>query len=368
MAGEQKFYFNNQERPKPYISYCDGPNIPRPTGLFSGEYYSGRYAIWINNNGAIIKKPLQNYNEVVIRNFTGTILDYIPGIINENSHTFFSNLTSCFDNKSQPVLGLMDNRSSPKILVVYNTGLTTATWSGYNPVVYNTLNVNYPLRSPSPLYPTFQTGVIACYYTDILGINLFGRYSFDNFTTEYPINSGLNTGALPAFAISSPEPSGPPYYSNLKRIIAFDPMGNITAYTSPYTINFCFDDFDKYGYTGITIDVLTGGYGRWARETTFHYSSGNFALIDEYFSDSLQSYNSGQIILLSASISNLKFYPGDNKIYTFIGLTEGLFQSSNTFVSDGFETYPTGTKYTNYTGVISGVPTVFGRVYQSGEF
>ena len=352
MIDNTNYSFLNQKSPIPLVSYCDGPAISRPTGLFSGEYFSGRYGIFLNTDGSIISRSLTSQDEIVTRSSTGVYINYLTGIVNSSANYEFSNIASCFDNNAQPIVAIQNNTTNGGyIYLAYNSGFAVTGWSGYNPAVYNTANINYPLSVPTPIFPTFKSGQIACYYTNATGSILYARYSKDNFYQEYPLHSGLATGFVLNFAGSAftiRESNIKDYPSYVKRLYAYDTNRNLVTYTSYPSVNFAMDDFSR-NIAG-NISVLDSGWGRWLRKSSFHPTSGITFSKDSYAYDSYTGYASGA-------------YSGKNaaKSFNFQGyLLDWTVTGADVYGYDSYQAYTAGT----YTGIIptlaNGIAMTFG--------
>lgn len=402
MIDNINYSFLNQKSPISLVSYCDGPAISRPTGLFSGEFFSGRYGIFLNTDGWIISRSLTSQDETVTRSSTGIYINYLTGIVNSSSNGEFSNIASCFDNNCQPVVAIQSNPiNGGYIYVAYNSGFRVTGWSGYNPALYNTANINYPLNLPTPVFPTFKSGQIACYYTNATGSILYARYDKDNFYQEYPLHSGLATGFVLNFAGSAftlKESSIKDYSSYVKRLYAYDTNRNLVTYTSYPSVNFAMDDFSRNAVGDIL--TLDSGWGRWLRLTSFHPTSGMIFSKDVYAYDIYTGYASGaysgkntakafnyQGYLLNWTVTGADVYGYDNyeayiagtytgytnSLATGIAMTFGawLIYDSNAITADNFESYVTGDLVpltpVLFYNISTGIGLMSGRIINSGS-
>ncbi len=295
-------------------------------------------------------------------------MDYLSSLLTASTDISiqFTNLTACFDNALTPVVSI-GNRGidgsgfsgGPTVHVCYNSGTSTATWSGHNPVIYNTININYPSKIPSALRPTFQTGVIGCYYTDINSENLYARYSLDDFATEIHVNSGLATGYPLTYVRDVPIQSGLHRPSYQKRIFAWNNSGGFAAYTSREYISFAHDTFENYPEESLSL--LYNGYGRWFRRSSFHKTSGTSFLVDQYFYDDFESYSTGSI----ASFNLGTTIAIDSQSYVGLYLGEISLVDFN-WGADDFELYPTGEIFILESGYNFGIRLLTAYFMPSG--
>jgi hypothetical protein len=249
--------------------------------LATETVFTGQAALWFDqskNNFQI--KRISDENAI---SYIGMPSDFATGYFSPSatlsqSKDRITNVTAALDNTSTLVMGYQDNGDSnvgytnkPYINIGYSGGAKLTGWRGWNPELFNNVQVNTPFKTPSQYTGTFFTGLVGCYYTDQLGSNLYVRYLNDNFFTEYLVNSGLSLGENQKFIYNLPTTKNP--YNQFKKIILKkDKQGNIITYASKPTISFGFDNFDAYQTGNITI--LTGGYGLFFRENSFEFSNG----------------------------------------------------------------------------------------------
>lgn len=363
-----QFNPSEQQQPVDLIAYCDGPSLYRPTGLASGEYYSGRAAVWVDSLGALKTMMLPNPQQVVTRSSTGNTLNYLGAVLIEPL-TRLNKLTACYDNSGNIAVAIEETTTGvPNIWVGYNSGLSVTGWQGYNPVIYNNLNQNFPWGGSTdwPKFSVFRTGTLGCYYTNSSGTDLYVRQLSENFAVETLVNSGLLANYTPRLAEVFPNVTVRPYDPYRKRIFAYDAEGNLVIYSSKPTIRFAFDNFELYP-TG-RIVALSSGYGLWIRDTTLHPTKGSFEFVDQYFYDSMEAYATGNISFLNNGV----YYTVsgiDSRIREYIGLYVGQFTGQfDIFCADSFELYPSGNVnfYLN-SGQSSGIIWLPGYVLPSGS-
>jgi hypothetical protein len=251
-------------------------------GLSQGSVFTGQAAFWFD----------QNKNNFQIKRISGeNTISYI-GMPSDFSTGYFSpsatlsqdknritNVTAALDNTCSLVMGYQDNGDSnvgflnkPQIIIGYASGNKITGWRGWNPTLFNNVQINYPYKVPNILTGTFMTGSIVCHYTNENGSNLYARYESDNFSTEYLINSGLYSGIETQKLNFNPIFSPNSYFSYQKTMTRKDIYGNVIVLTSKPTINFASDTFENY-QTGI-LSGFSGGYGLFKRENSFGVTSG----------------------------------------------------------------------------------------------
>ena len=322
--------------------------------LAQGQVFVGQYALWYEQNTNLFKiKVISGENEVT---YVGMPGGFASGYFNSNNtlsqdKNRISNVTACFDNQSVLVLGYQDNGDSnvgytnkPYINIGYSGGARLTGWRGWNPELFNNVQVNYPYSMPNVVTGQFFTGLVGCYYTDQVGGNLYARYQNDNFSTEFLINSGLTPAQNQRFGYNLSTTVSP--YNQFKKVILRkDSQGNIISIASKPTIYYAFDSFDKNNLE-TRIDYFSGGYGRWKNFNVFLPSSGISYYPDYYFYDTVD-YNTGSIVLLNSGTTIIN-YSGSK-----VGQTIGSFLFSDNYFYDSFDLYLI--ESLNDSGLISGI-------------
>lgn len=250
--------------------------------LSAGSVFTGQAAFWFDQNKNTFQ--IKRISGEKSLSYIGMPSDFITGYFDPSAtlsqdKNRITNVTAALDNTSTLVMGYQDNGDSnvgyldkPQIIIGYTTGTRITGWRGWNPTLFNNVQINYPYKIPSVLTGIFTTGLVGCYYTNEDGSNLYVRYQNDNFYTEYLINSGLYSGIESQKLSYNPIISTNPYFSYQKSIVKKDRLGNIIVTTSKPTISFASETFENYS-TGI-LSGFTGGYGLFLRENSFAVASG----------------------------------------------------------------------------------------------
>ncbi len=362
--------------------YTFGPtglNVP----LRSGEYFTGYWAAWWSSlDGGIKYKQVPKFS--FINNQEGGPSSPAFSGLYSPSIQRITNLSFTFDNSGSPVFALQDNgdqnigfKSIPEIQVKTNDNRVALTFTGYYPIVFNNLEVNWPFVSPPQLTQAYQTGNVVLYYTDKNSTTLYSRFLSEGFATGHLVNSGL-TPDFYNFSLRVAEvPSGDPYVPWQKIVYAFDRDKNLRVLAGRPGVNFAADNFERLPTGALNIDStgnLVNGFGPWKRfgsiGDTLGYST--FLGLLEY--DNFQTYPTGSgYYSLRGNFNYLPaFYSGavteiisgfDRYIDTYnaetgyIGRQDGLrgfqgllvisnepgrFKFSSSFIYDDFDFYQTG--------------------------
>jgi len=342
------------------IATCNGPagltGIPLP----SGQYFSGRWGGWYNMNDGVIR--IAPASGLINPMSTGLVLNYYPEVSTQSSSRI-NNLSLCFDNSGSPVTAIQDNGdthvgfdNTPQIRVAGSGGRFKTGWRGWNPELFNTVQINFPFATPNTLYPGFQTGLVGCYYSDENGTNLFARYSVNNFSVEYLMNSGLAGGFMGRKIESNPLVSTSPYNPYQKVLYSMNRDKNVITYVSKPTINFAFDDFERNPAQSF-VTLLSSGYGRWMRGGSMLNGSGQLFSPDYYFYDTFESYQSGFRGPFESGITVIN-YSG-----TVLQRTTGFAYNIDSYFYDTFESYQSGFRgpFESGVAVLASLGTVLQR-------
>jgi hypothetical protein len=173
------------------LAYSAGPvaigTAPTPANLFSG-YWSAFYDAAANT---VRVQPISNVDVDVSNPYAGTSYPYFPTLQNPNRAT---NLSLAFDNRGDLIFGIQDNATTPPtIRVAGSGGGITANWTGYNPMVFNGVEMTTG-HYASGFYSNAISGAVGCLYTDAANTRLYARYLADNFAQEYTFTLGGTTG------------------------------------------------------------------------------------------------------------------------------------------------------------------------------
>lgn len=347
---------------QPGKAFSVGPDI-EGEALSSGEYFTGRWGLWIYNSEIKYKRVGSIRDGVsfgdIGKKYTGFSQDEIP----TSSSKRFQLLSFAFTSSGEPLVAIQDNGDSNEgynqqpIIKVSYSGDKRAEWYGKNPALFNFAQVNYPESIPNDNYGFYQTGQLACYYYKDESSGLYARYISDGFSTENIIASGLSGGfststRSEAFT-SSLGNQYPPY---LNTLVSIDSSGGrVRALAQKPYINFASDDFNLND-SGVT-NVLESGYGRWAKNGLISKSNGSTYSLDRIFYDTFDTYDTGsRDILNSGTTFDLRSY---------IGYVTGETYNNDYYMSDDFNTYSSGSvsllnsgiTYSSkilYTGVLTG--------------
>jgi hypothetical protein len=373
-------YLPNFILPKSWSTDTKITYTPGPTGNFNrlttGNAFEGQYAVWYEQNTNLFKlKAISGENEIAYVGMPGGLTSgyFSPSNTLSQDKNRISNVTACFDNQSVLVLGYQDNGDTnvgyinrPFINIGYSGGARLTGWQGWNPELFNNVQVNYPHAIPNILTGRFFTGLVGCYYTNKLGNNLYVRYQNDNFSTEYLIHSGLSAAENRSIRYNLPTTKNP--YNQFKKIILRkDAQGNLISLASKPTINYGFDNFDR-NQTQENLKIFTGGYGNWFRENSLAISSGISYERDRYFSDQIVAYLTGEIPQ-SGLKSGVYFLEGNPLTGLTIGST--LSNEGNFIVDSGsVGGYWGRTSLTNsyYSSGYSGFSDGSGIYMQNGDY
>ena len=330
---------------QPHKAFGVGP-IDTGIALKSGEYFSGRWAFWlasVDGGRQVRYKRVSGINDGVALTDDGII--YTGFSVNElssASNSRFDLLSFAFTSSGIPLVAIQDKgdnfvglKSPPEITISYS-GNQKITFNGTNPNLFNFAQVNWPYSVPNSLYPTYNTGQLACYYYKGDSTGLYVRYISDGFSSESIAASGLQSGFLTSSRSECfPADLNQPYSPYSNTIITLDDNGNLVRVLSqkPY-INFAFDDFNR-NHLGNNIFILTGGYGLWKKRSNILFSSGKSFYADFFFYENFANYNTG------SGQYNFNLNISLNNIY-ITGLTEGTSFYKDIYFYDDFIKYSTG--------------------------
>lgn len=276
-------YLGNSQTTDGTIAYSYGPSV---TGvpLSSGQYFTGWWSVRLDENGSPILIALPNRESFISETSTGILLNWF-------SRPNSKNLSFSFDNSGVPVFGVFDQTG---ISTYYLSGsVQSINWAGFSPVLINDVNVNFPVKIPDHVYPTWKTGELFCFYS--LNNNYKYRLLSEGFNTEH--NIFALTGLKDAQSKSAF------YYQDQKNPHRFV-IGNVDGVTLKTLIsksyaNFASDDFqlnptgilNEYSETG----YLKFGYTNWKKDCELGFTKGRTFSKDIYFVDNFMSYPTGNL-------------------------------------------------------------------------
>ena len=336
---------------QPEKAFSAGPASEWDT-LASGDFFTGRWAMWLATVGdgkQLRYKRTANIFEGISLSDEGTVYTgFSTSELNTSSSTRFDLISFTFTTNGEPVVAIQDrgdNTVGPKDpyeIIVSFSGNQKTVWSGSNPNLFNSVQVNYPPSIPSPVYPNYESGALVCYYYKEDSTGLYGRYISDGFNQEYIIASGLQ----PGFSTSTrseafPATLNPEYSPYLNSVITLDDDGNrVRVLNQKSNISFAADDFNV-NQTGIQY-LFESGYGNWFRNTLISNTSGTSFYFDKYFSDNWILYDSGQRYAYNKGTTL------DRILY--IGRKTGISFLLDKYFSDDWLLYASGSGITSFTG------------------
>lgn len=314
------------------MCYVDGPQVIGQI-LKSGEFYSGRWGGWYQFSTRTFKyaKAADDKFNLTI-NSPGETFPYLTGP-SSNSSSRITNVSMAFDANAQPVMVYQDNGDSnagfydPPRVNLASTG-TSIVFSGRNAVLYSTTQTNFPYGTPNPLYPRYQTGDVACYYS-IEPDKIYARYLKENFAVEHLMSSGIPTDHEMVFANINPYPfinqKSKNYLPYRKVYSSLSADGKVLRLIQGApTISFASDLFEDY-YTGEAPHTLISGYGRFSVSSLLGFTQGRQFPANPRIQDDYEIYATGDVTILpSGQQINPRFpIPGTGKVFALGYLYDG---------------------------------------------
>ena len=342
---------------QPEKAFCSGPDAEGNT-LASGEFFTGRWAMWLATVGdgkqLRYKRTSDAFEGVSLTDAGATYTGFSSSELNTPSSNRFDIISFTFTNSGEPVAAIQDRGDNtvglknPYEIIVSYSGDKKAMWSGSNPNLFNSSQVNYPFAIPNAVSPIYSTGDLLCYYYKENSTGLYSRKISDGFSTESIAASGLQGGFLtstrsevfPLVDTSNLDRS--PYINSI--VTVDDDGGRIRVLAQKSNINYAFDDFIT-NLTGVSSDYRSG-YGAWKRTTKISETEGQSFYADIFLEDPFEAYQTGFSYSLYALGKTL------NK-RLFIGLTTGVSIYPDNFFFEDFDIYYTGVTSSFISGVTS---------------
>jgi hypothetical protein len=174
------------------LAYTAGPvTIGVPPD--SEHQYSGYWSAYYDTTAATVRvQPVERPDADVPSPETGASCPYFHSV---GSPRQVTNLSAAFDNYGQFIFAIQDNSTSPPtIRVAGSGGAYEMSWAGYNPVVFNGVEMLTGHYATGTAFTSVYSGAVGCLYTDATNSRLYARWLIDAYTERHDFTLGGTTG------------------------------------------------------------------------------------------------------------------------------------------------------------------------------